>query len=63
MKLGISVKPGGLVAVDPVVKQSQRIQRTVETVESVTRIPKWKRRLLAEDHTQHPSGTTERVTL
>ena len=22
-----------------------------------------KRRLLAEDHTQHPSGTTERVTL
>ena len=66
MKLGISVKPSGFVAVDPVVQQARRLRESDERwkkVESVTRFPQWKQRLLAEDHTQHPSGTTERVTL
>ena len=43
-----------------VVKQ---IQGWVKTIKAVTRVPVCKRRLLAEDHTQHPSGTAEWFTL
>ena len=59
------MKPGGVSSSEysGETKSVKRSQSTVETVESVTRIPEWKRRLLAEDHTQRPSGTTERVTL
>ena len=54
-----SVKPGGLDFENTVVKRKsvKIIQRVQETVDSVTR------RLLAEDHTVHPSGTAQRHTL
>ena len=39
------------------------MRKSMKNEESVTQIPVWKQRLLAEDHTQHPCGTAERLTL
>ena len=39
------------------------MRKSMKNEESVTQIPVWKQRLLAEDHTQHPCGTAERFTL